>query len=444
MFFKIANRAVSVYKDTVSSIGFIPTLISVCCGLLAIGILAIDTNKATAYLLDHAPLVVIRDGDTARVILSTMVGGLVSLTVFSFTMVMAQLNRAASNYSPRLLPGLISTRSHQVVLGIFLGAITFCLIVLISVEPGDDSYQLPGLAILVAVIFGLGSLGLFVYFIHRISLAIQITNILERVSSETARRLTRLDEEKEERHVGQTSNSGFESAKSIRAEFSGYYHGCNVEPLVTLAQGNDLVIEVLPVQGLFVLEGTTVVNVGSEIDEETAEKILACLRYSRNDLVEDNYVLGFKQICEIAVRAMSPGTNDPGTAMNAIDHLTKLFGLRMRIDDEEEYSDENGDVRLMLNVVDFSELLYLLCSSLRLYCKHDVVIVLKLLQMFDYLLQIPAELDSHHEAVAREFRNLINDAEVSIENKADLKAVRDFAGKVGESPHGEILSESEG
>jgi len=87
--------------------------------------------------------------------------------------------------------------------------------------------------------------------------------------------------------------------------------------------------------------------------------------------------------------------------------------------------------------------LYLLCASLRLYCKHDVVIVLKLLQMFDYLLQIPVEMDSHHEAVANEFRNLMEDAEASIQNKADLKAVREFADKVGESSHGKLLSGGE-
>ena len=66
-----------------------------------------------------------------------------------------------------------------------------------------------------------------------------------------------------------------------------------------------------------------------ELDEQTLNKILSNINFSRGELVEDNYILAFKQITEIAVKAMSPGINDPGTAINAIDYLTELFALRI-------------------------------------------------------------------------------------------------------------------
>ncbi len=440
MFFKLTNRAVSIYKDIVTSIGFVPTVISSGMGITALALLVIDFDKATTWLLEAAPILVIKDGDTARAILVTIAGGLVSLTVFSFTMVMAQLNRAADSYSPRLLPGLISTRSHQVVLGIFLGTITFSLIVLISIEPSDDSYELPGMTILIAVILGLSCLGLFVYFIHKISIAIQITNILERVSNKTGDRIKQIDAEREERHVGAPTDAAFEEAQTLRAPRTGYYHGCNISSLLEVATDEELVVEVVPVRGLFVLEGTVAVRLDREIGEEVEEKILSTLRFSRDDLVDDNFVLGFKQITEIAIRAMSPGINDPGTAVNAIDHLTKLFGLRMRLDDHEEYPDDEGAIRLKLSVIDFPELLYMTCAPLRQYCKHDVIVVLKLLQMFDYMLQAPTELESHREAIAKELDTLMTDAEAAIENQTDLDTVREFAERIGEKRHGEILS----
>lgn len=440
MFFKFSNRAASIYKDVVTSIGFVPTLISFGLGITAVVLVSIDFDETTSFLLEVAPLVVIKDGDTARAILVTIAGGLVSLTVFSFTMVMAQLNRAADSYSPRLLPGLISTRSHQVVLGIFLGTITFSLIVLLSIEPSDDSYELPGIAILAAVLLALSCLGLFVYFIHMISIAIQITNILERVSDRTGSRIRQIDREREERHVGEPEGGGLDEAWELRSPLTGYYHGCNISSLLEVATEEDVVIEIVSAQGLFVLEDTMVVRLDKDVDDETGEKILSCLRFSRDDLVEDNYVLGFKQITEIAIRAMSPGINDPGTAVNAIDHLTKLFGLRMRLDDHEEYPDEDGKIRLKLNVIDFSDLLYMTCAPLRQYCKHDVIIVLKLLQMFDYMLQVPTEFETHRKAIAKELDTLMTDAKAAIESETDLKTVRDFAGKIGELRHGEILS----
>lgn len=441
MFVKILNRIHSAYRRVVTSIGFFPTAISVGIGLIAIGIIVTDTNKATTFLLENFPQAVIKDGDTARVILSTIVGGLVSLTVFSFTMVMAQLNRAASNYSPRLLPGLISTKRHQIVLGIFLGAITFCLIVLISIEPGDDSYQLPGMAILIAVSLGMTSLGVFVYFIHSISQAIQITNILQRVADETEDRLGILAND-EQRHQ-QQEQLHIEDAHKIHSSATGYYQGCNRRTLVSLATENDLEILILPLRGEFVLEKTVLLELSKKIDDDLKEKILSCLDFSGNDLVTDNYVLGFKQITEIAVRAMSPGTNDPGTALNAIDHLTRLFSLRMQIDDREVHCDDEGNVRLGIRVVEFSELFYILLASLRLYCKHDVVIMLKLLQMFDYLLQVPVDIQEHHEAIITELDTLVTDAKESIKNERDLQAIEEKASLLRDHLNGEEKSELE-
>ncbi|NNE93904.1 MAG: DUF2254 domain-containing protein [Verrucomicrobiales bacterium] len=419
MIVKLFNRITAFYLKVVSSLGFWPTIITVAYAVAAGLLVWLDTDKITTALLESFPALVIKDGDTARVILSTVVGGLVSLTVFSFTMVMAQLNRAATSYSPRLLPGLISTKSHQVVLGTFLGGITFCLIVLITIEPSDDSYELPGLAILIAVGLSIGCLGTFVYFIHSISQAIQVTNILQRVANDTADRLRELSERDERNQHKEKPD--FETAQVIKSSETGYFQGCNSSALASIAKQNDLVLEVVPLHGEFVLENTQLVRLSKEVDDETAGEMKSCFRFSGSAFVRDNYVLGFKQITEIAVRAMSPGTNDPGTALTAIDHLTHLIFLRSKFDDEEIHFDDDSEPRAIIAAVSFSELMYPLLASLRQYCKHDIVIVQKLLQMFDYLFQQPIETESHRETLKREVDTLISDARDSIESEADLK-----------------------
>ncbi|MDF1755335.1 MAG: DUF2254 domain-containing protein [Verrucomicrobiales bacterium] len=430
MIVRLLNRGSAEVRRITSSLGFIPTIISILFGLAAITLLWANTTEITTFLLENAPSVVIKDGDTARVILSTVIGGLLSLTVFTFTMVMAQLNRAASNYSPRLLPGLISTTRHQVILGIFLGAILFCLIVLITIEPSDDSYQLPGLAILLSVLLAISSLGIFVYFIHSISQSIQVTNILQRIADETVQRLDELLETDERNQ--HASKPDFKEAMVVRSNKTGYFQVCNRAILIKLAIKHDLLLEVIPLQGEFVLENTRLMRLSKKVDEEVEEEMRSCFQFFGDGYVKDNYALGFKYITEIAVRAMSPGTNDPGTALSAINHLTHLTARRMMFDDYEIHFDEDGEPRAIISVISLEELLYVIFAALRLYCKHDAVIVFKLLQMFDYLLQQPMQENSRHDEVLKdELRVLIADARESLTNEKDLKMLESRIEKLG-------------
>lgn len=423
MYIRILNEIREFYRRIVSSIGFWPTAISILFATLATLLLYIDTDELTTLLLKHAPGLVLKDGDTARTVLATSVGGMLSLTVFSFTMVMSQLGRAATNYSPRLLPGLISTRRHQIVLGIFLGTITYCLFILINIEPSDDKYSLPGLAVLVGVILTLLSLAVFIYFIHSISRAIQVSLILRQVANKTARRLELLaeDEARQDMDVAAPVSCDI----PVRANRTGYLCTCDVGSLKKLAAEENIQIQVTAFQGDFILENTVPVKVSRELDEETTEAILSCLVLDGDELIERNYTLGFTQITEVAVRAMSPGVNDPGTALSAIDHLTHLLSKRMKFDDRQVYENEEGESIVDIAVISFADLLYILMAPLRLYCRHDVVIVLRLLQMLDHLLQQEPILESHSEAITKELQTLKEDALTAITADRDKDKVRE-------------------
>ena len=106
MFQKIKNKVYALYLDIISSIAFYPTLITFSMFMLALALLSWEDNDATKWLIERHPYFVITNADTARTILGALIGGIISLTVFSFSMVMVLLNQASSNFSHRLLPGL--------------------------------------------------------------------------------------------------------------------------------------------------------------------------------------------------------------------------------------------------------------------------------------------------------------------------------------------------
>lgn len=424
---KLKNYTLSIYRTIISSIAFYPVLVTVIFITLSVIALALENKGITEYLLENIPYLVINNADTARTILSTFIAGLLSLTVFSFSMVMLILNQASSNYSPRLLPELISNKRHQIVLGFYLGTIVYSVLVLISILPNGDAYTLPGFAILLGIVFGLSCLGMFVYFIHAISQEIQINFILKRIFERTKNRLQELTEEERQQHLKEPDT---EDWQEIYGEENGYFQEVSVQTILELAEELDTVFKVLPVKGMFILKSIPIIKSKKKLSEEEQQKVLSCLQYSGNPIGENNYVFGFKQITEIAVKAMSPGINDPGTAINAIDYLTELLAARMQLDDQELYAGKDDQLCLIQTTVNFDELIYNMLASLRQYCKHDVIIIQKILWMLKYLFYEKAASENYKKTIKKEVDTLMQDADLFIKNETDKTVLKNLTASI--------------
>ena len=422
---KLKNYLLSIYREILSSIAFYPTVITFGFFLLAVIALTLENNGLTSYLLDKAPFLVINNADTARTILSTFIGGLLSLMVFSFSMVMVILNQASSNYSPRLLPELISNKRHQIVLGFYLGTIVYTILILIAITPNGDAYTLPGAAALLGITFGITCLGMFVYFIHSISQEIQINFILKRIFSRTKKRLNQLKEEEQENKKKASPDT--DGWHKIYGTENGYFQGVSTSTIIELADELKTVFEVLPIKGLFILKSVPILKSKKKLNPKDAKKVLSCLQYSGNPIGDENFIFGIKQITEIAVKAMSPGINDPGTAINAIDYLTELIAGRMQLEDIELYTGETNQLRLVQTTVDFDQLLYNMLASLRQYCKHDVIISQKLLLMLKYLAREKAVNKNYYSTIKKEIKTLMTDAKIFIKNETDLAVLEKLA-----------------
>jgi len=120
-----------IYGRVLRSIAFYPVLISVVFFLMALLLLQFETIELAKSLKEKVPYFFIKDKETSRAILTTLISGVLSLTVFSFTMVMVVLSQASTNFSPRLLPGLVSNKRHQIILGVYIGSLLYCILVLI-------------------------------------------------------------------------------------------------------------------------------------------------------------------------------------------------------------------------------------------------------------------------------------------------------------------------
>lgn len=412
-----------------SNIAFYPSLISLVGLLFAFFMYYLESWGVSGYLIENAPILVINNIDTARDLLTTFIGGLISIMVFSFSLVMILLNQASSNFSPRLLPGLISNRRHQIILGIYNSTLLYCIFTLVSITPHGDKYQLPGFSVLLAIIFMTVCLAAFIYFIHSISQQIQVGTIMDKIFDKAYERLTTLIDNEKSTEIEFPDTSNW---KMVECAKSGYFQDVGLNSLAEFAQEKKVKIEFVQIKGTYILKGLPLLKYsGAELDGDAKNEILACFHFSKNELVEENYVLAFKQITEIALKAMSPGINDPGTAINAVDYMTELFTLRMKKRDRSYLFDDDDDAYVSIKTVNFEDLMYSVMAALRTYCKHDIIVVQKLFMMLEYLL-LEADTcdDNYKKTIVKEVQNLYQDAIESQKNEIDLTLIENRMSKL--------------
>ncbi len=416
------TRLKLILLNLTANIGFYPTLFAL--GGLSMGFVMLyaESKGISGFLIEELPRIVINDADTARTLLSTFIGGIISLMVFSFSMVMLLLNQASNNYSPRILPGLISNKKHQYVLGFYIAVLIYCILILLSIEPTDNKYQLPGFSVLVGIVMSMLVLALFIYFIHSISEAIQINRIVETIFSKAKNRLEKLIEATGDND----SNTEFPDGNDwfeICMNNTGYLQTIAIDTMMEICAENDCKIRIVQPKGSFLLKDIPIARCSKELDEQTQKNLLSCFAFSRSEIVNHNYILGFKQLTEIALKAMSPGINDPGTAITCIDYLTELFALRLKKEDYSYIHNDDGEAIICLRTIDFKELLYFVFVSLRSYCKHDVVMLHKMLMSLYFLLQVDSILKNASDILIDEINLILQDAKENIVNPTDLRRI---------------------
>ncbi|MEQ8244493.1 DUF2254 family protein [Fulvivirga sp.] len=306
-----------LYRLLISNLAFIPTIITVGSLMLAIGMLYIESHNYTSWLEENIDFALVKGTENARMVLTTIIGGVLSLTVFSFSMVMVVLNRATASLSPRVLPQLIAQKSHQVVLGYNMGTIVYSLILIINIKKDTG---IPSFGILLAMLATIGSLGLFIYFIHSISQSIQVGNILHNIYKET---IAYINNKKSKKHIELLPDIDWYT--QVKAKKAGYYNFEVTQELLNQLEKTQttLLINVYPEQ--FVLSGQSIAYTDNQQLSSTDKKICeACFKVSESPKDSNNFILSIQKISEIAVKALSPGINDPGTAIRALRVLTML------------------------------------------------------------------------------------------------------------------------
>ena len=374
-----------------SSYWFLPTVMAVIAIALAFTMLNLD--RAGYYgPLEKWGWIYTGGSNGAREVLSSVASSVISVAATAFSITIVALQLAASNYSPRLLRNFMQDTGNQVVLGTFIATFVYCLLVLRTVRGDGDDYDsfVPQLSVTVGLLLALASIGVLIYFIHHASTIIQVSHIIMEASNDLHRAIDRLFPEK----LGQSLQkskphenaipANFDSdAYPVKANSSGYVQAIDNEKLMQIAGDHHLLLQIKSRPGRFVVQGSDIVMVfpGDKVNRKLSDHINAAFLFGRQRTEQQDVEFPVNQLVDIALRAISPGINDPTTAIECIDSLSAgLSDLAQRQIPSAYRYDNDNNLRVIAEPFSFAGLTDAAFNQIRQYGKSDVGVVIRLLE----------------------------------------------------------------
>lgn len=398
---------------------FVPTMMVVVAALVAVGLIEVDQRMVRAELI-RLPWIHDTGAEGTRALLSTVAGSMITVTGVVFSITIVALTLASSQFGPRLLRGFLRDRSTQWVLGTFVSTFLYSLLVLRAVEAG----RVPYLATTVALGLAVASVFVLIFFVHHAASSIQASSVIAAVVAEIEAELPVLFPES----LGEAGESAvspgparpaLSDARIVRAHTSGYVRVLDAGPVFAIAREDDLVVELLARPGDFVTEGQAIARVwpstrdgdqpagnedgtpidrpegdaedggGEGGDEGGEDGIDGCLAEvfvvgTHRTAVQD---LGFltDQLAEMAVRALSPGTSDPNTAVACVNRLGAVLAqVANRVMPAAERLDDDGRLRVIARATRFSDVVESCLDPIRRYGVDDAQVVAAVLSALEH------------------------------------------------------------
>ncbi len=327
------------------------------------------------------------DPQVAQVILAGIAASIMTVVSIVFAILLMTLTLASMQFSPRIIVSFSRDRVTQWTLGIFLGTFLYCMAALPAARSLPRPFA-PVATVLGAMVLALVCVGLLLFFIHHISQAISVNHIVDRIAEETE---AMIDEIMPWPHRLDRSLKDAEPLRPNPSEVavlsvdSGYIRFVDTRRLVALAKHYHVSIRVLRRVGHFVPAGIPLMMVskGNRLLAEASTELLAAFDFGPTRTLQQDVEFGVLQIVDVALKAISPAVNDPTTAINCIDQLSRiLIRFASREPPDEGLYDPPGIVRASIGWIHFERLLDAAFEQIRMYAKTDVAVSLRLLRAF--------------------------------------------------------------
>jgi uncharacterized membrane protein len=383
--------------------------------------------------------------------MSTIASSMMTVVGVTFSMVLVVLALASSQYTSRILRTFIRNHVTQIVLGIFAGIFTYCLIVLRTIRGGDEGSFVPSLAVFFGFVLALGGVAALMFFIHHIASSIEASNIITSVARETIAAIDRMFPEKLGEGPGEDEDDPTprppteQHWRTVPAKESGYIQSVNNAALLRVARDSKTIVRMERGIGEFVVQNTALASLALEDppDQETIAALQATFSISRYRTVEQDAAFGIRQIVDVALKALSPGVNDNTTAVICVDYLTAILARIASRQIPSSCRYEEGELRVIAKGPSFESLLDESFDQIRSSDKGDLAIISRMLDALHTLAGVTAS-PQRRRTLREQVERLAELAERTVESSHDRSRINARLTRVREALEDEPASSRSG
>lgn len=409
---------------------FVPGLFLL--GGLVLGIIAPELDAWYQDRIGGVPPVLETTGTTARATLTALCGAMFTVTGLVFSTTTVALSITANQLGPRLLRNFLGQLVTQVTLGVCLASSVYCLVLLRRIDKLDGTLFVPHGSLMLASGLGLLTLMMVIYFTHRVVHSMQAQNVVSDVADDVDDAVERLFPER----IGARARASdgvddWESVwhsfdesdhDSVESASDGYLQAIDDDTLLRIACENDLSIRVRSRPGDYLRENDALLDVvpSGRLDEEQSCRLERLFLRGNARTTQQDVECAVNELVEIALRALSPGVNDPFTAIACIDRLSgALRRLAKRQPASGLRADEDGTQRLVVRPRTFGSVVDAAFNQLRQHSKGDVAVTVRLLDALTAIAR-DAERRPDRDALSEQAEMIMSSAQEQALPRRDL------------------------
>ncbi|GEK90595.1 DUF2254 domain-containing protein [Alkalibacterium kapii] len=323
---------------------------------LAVLVILFDTRILAG--VEYLPKWTLTSVGLARQILGLLAGSLFSVATFTFATMLSIITLYTSNFSPRAIENFLLNPTSMQTLGIFLGGFIYCLASLFFMRSSEDEYVVVSATI--ALVYALGAVFTFTRFVYTSSQYVQLEKLIHSLYEEAQEvydnYIKRFEDYPSIKHLPEMT---YMYTFDITATESAYVEHIDFGTLKKIADEEEANIIVTIRVGYFVTKDEPIMEIKTNKNleddmEEITRRVNQSLSFEseKSAMYDPDYAR--IKLTEVALRAVSPGVNDPNTAIHVLHYKSLLekrlagmpgkYAIFINEDEEEKEDKDKGTI----------------------------------------------------------------------------------------------------
>ena len=388
--------------------------------LAALLLVAIDRGGFVPSWLVESPWLYNGGGTGARTLLGAVASSTIGVAGTVFSITIAALSLAAGQMGPRLLRNFTRDRGNQVTLGAFLGTFSYALMVLRSVRIRAEGEFVPHLSLTVGIALAFACVATLVYFVGHMASRINVDTVIDLVGEDVRAAVERLMTDRPPPIP--PSPVFWRDAAPVTDPRHGYLQQLDAEGLADWAAARGTALRLLVRPGNYVFPGAPIALMTPAV-EGAADAISDATALGAQRVAAGDLEFPIRQLVEVAVRALSPGINDPHTAIGVLDRLgASLCGMAGRHPPGGVWRRDDRVV-LVVPGIDYDGVADAMFHMIRQNAAGTVPVLIRMLEVLTVVATVETD-PARRETLRRHADLVLGDAGRDVATPGDLDDLR--------------------